>query len=282
MALEIERLSAALGAEVRGLDLSRALEPTDRRAIREAFLAHHLLCFRSPPLTAPALVAVAKHFGTPQLQLIRSRYHPDAPEVSVLDGTYERAEDKPRDLSRVRLSGWHTDDSYFEVPAKATLLHAIAVPETGGETQFCNTRAAYEALGDALRRRIDGLCATHKYDTVRAGARAPALTATEASETPDVVHPLVRTHEDTGRKAIYFNPNRTDAVCGLDRAESDALLDRLHAQMTEARFRYDHAWRVGDILLWDNRCLVHSVNVDYPVGQKRLNHRILLKGTRPV
>ncbi|MCY4502357.1 MAG: TauD/TfdA family dioxygenase, partial [Alphaproteobacteria bacterium] len=99
---------------------------------------------------------------------------------------------------------------------------------------------------------------------------------------PDVLHPLARTHEDTGRKAIYFNPNRTDRVVGLERAESDALLDGLYAHMTADRFRYDHSWRLGDILLWDNRCLLHSVNTDFPVGEERRHQRVLLKGTKPV
>ena len=122
----------------------------------------------------------------------------------------------------------------------------------------------------------------HGYDTARAPARAYARTADEQNETPDVAHPLVRTHEDTGREAIYFNSNRTDRVVGMARADSDALLDAIHDHITQPRYRYDHAWRLGDVLIWDNRCLIHSVNTDYPVGQKRLHQRILLKGMRPV
>jgi taurine dioxygenase len=204
------------------------------------------------------------------------------PEVSILDSTYKTPEDKPDDLAGVRLYGWHTDDSYFEVPAKATLLQALAVPRTGGETRFCNTRKAYEDLSDEQKKRLGRLEAVHGYDTIRAPARAQARSEVEKQETLDVVHPLVRTHEATDRKAFYFNSNRTDSIIGMQRDESDALLDWIHQHITQAQYRYDHSWRIGDILLWDNRCLIHSVNVDFPVGERRLHQRILLKGQRPV
>jgi taurine dioxygenase len=129
---------------------------------------------------------------------------------------------------------------------------------------------------------IEVLIAVHCNDPWRAPAPAPERSEIEKQETPDVVHPLVRTHEDTGRKSIYFNPNRTDAIVGMDRKSSDELLDFLSGHITQPQYRYDHSWRPGDILLWDNRCLVHSVNMDFPVGQHRVHQRILLKGDRPV
>lgn len=282
MALEIQPLSAALGAEVRGLDLAWPLDRVTQGALGQALLDHHLLCIRSAPLSARDFAAVAGSFGEPQMQLIRSRYDAQAPEVSIHVSTYREPADKPDDLSMVRLSGWHTDDSYFAEPAKATLLQSLALPESGGETRFCNTERAYEDLPEAMKRRLDGACAAHRYATGRATAPPVKLTAAEASEVPEVVHPIVRTHEETARKAIFINPNRTDSVVGLERAASDALLDTIEAHMTQPQYRYDHPWRMGDILVWDNRCLVHSVNVDYPVGQERRHQRILLKGTRPV
>ncbi len=285
MGLQIERLSAALGVEVRGLDLGRPLDSAAREALADALLDHHLLCLRTEPLLAPEFATVARYFGEPQMQLIRSRYDPEAPEVSIHVSTYAAPENKPVDLSTVRLSGWHTDDSYFAEPAKGTLLQSLALPESGGETRFCNTRAAYEDLPEDMKRRLHGARAVHRYATERATAPPPPLTDEEegeVSEGPDVTHPIVRTHEETGRKAIFLNPNRTDSVVGLERAESDALLDEIEAHMTQPKYRYDHPWRLGDILVWDNRCLVHSVNVDYPVGQERRHQRILLEGPRPV
>ncbi len=182
----------------------------------------------------------------------------------------------------MRLSGWHTDDSYFEVPAKATMLQSIVIPDSGGQTKFCNMQKAYEDLPSVKKAELEGLKAVHGYDTQRAPGRPKVRTQQEIDETPEVVHPLIRTHEDTGKKTFYFNSNRTDRIVGWDREESDKLLDQVFAQITKRKYQYHHEWRVGDLLLWDNRCLVHAVNVDYPVGQKRLHQRILLKGERPV
>jgi taurine dioxygenase len=280
--LEIKPLSDALGAEVTGLDLSQPLDTETKEKINEAFFKHHLLCCRSEPLEPAEFARVAGYFGKPQLQLLRKRRHGETPEVSILDSTYKSAEDKPDDMRMVRLSGWHTDDSYFAVPAKATMFQSIKIPDSGGETRFCNMRQAYLDLPEETRQRIDGLRAVHSYDTKRAPARAISLTDVEKSETPDVDHPLVRTHEDTGDKTIYFNSNRTDRIVGMDRAESDALLDMIYEHVTQPKYQYHHKWRVGDLLLWDNRCLMHSVNMDFPVGQTRLHQRILLEGSRPV
>ena len=282
MSMQIKSLSGALGAEIVGLDLSRPTEESDTADIKSAFLEHQLLCIRGKQLEPADFARVARYSGEPQAQLKRDQRVEGLPEVSILDSTYKSADDKPDDLVNVRLSGWHTDDSYFAIPAKASMLQGLSLPKTGGETRFCNTRKAYEDLPDAMKARIDGLKAVHSYDTMRAQARAPERTEIEKQETPDVVHPLVRTHEDTGRKAIYFNPNRTDSIVGMDRASSDELLDWLYQHITQPKYRYDHSWRTGDILLWDNRCLVHSVNTDFPVGQARVHQRILLKGTRPV
>ena len=282
MSVEIRPLSEALGAEVRGLDLEQPIAPADVEALREAFLDSHFLCLRSEPINAASFARLARHFGEPQLQLLREFRDGAVPEVSVLRSTYRKPEDKPDDLTPIRLSGWHTDDSYFEVPAKITMLQSLAIPDSGGETRFCNTRKAYDDMPDETKRRLDGLKAVHGYDTQRAPARAHARTGEEENETPDVAHPLVRTHEDTGRKSIYFNSNRTDRVVGMARADSDALLDAIHEHITQPRYRHDHAWQLGDVLIWDNRCLIHSVNTDYPVGQKRLHQRILLRGERPV
>lgn len=280
--LEIKPLSDALGAEVIGLDLSDGLDEATITQLNDAFFEYHLLCFRSAPLTAEAFTTLARHFGHPQLQLLRNRRHNGVPEVSVLESTYKSPEDKPDDLTMVRLSGWHTDDSYFAVPAKATMLQSIEIPDSGGQTKFCNMRKAYDDLAEAQKQRLDGLRAVHSYDTMRAPARAVARTKLEEDETPDVIHPLIRTHEDTGRKAIYFNSNRTDRIVDMERAGSDALLDEIYDHVTQPKYVYEHEWQVGDILLWDNRCLMHAVNVDFPVGQTRLHQRILLEGSVPV
>ena len=281
MTLDIRPLTDALGAEVLGCDFSRPLETGDVDELKRAFLTHHLLCLRGKPLSAQAFRDVARYFGPPHAETTRKHWVDSVPEISRLVSTYKTSEAKPKDPKLNRRSGWHTDHSFKEFPPKATLLHGHEIPSEAGHTRFCNTEKAYEDLPKATKQRLEGLMAVHSYDTLRAAARAVARTAEEIEETPDVVHPLVRTHDETGKKALYFNSNRTDRVVGLERAESDQLLDAIHVHMTQPHYRYDHDWRVGDIVVWDNRCLIHSVNVDYPVGEPRIHLRALIKGERP-
>ena len=282
MRIKIEPLSDALGAKVTNLNLEKEILEADLVLLNQAFLKYHLLCVESNPLSSSSFLKFAAIFGEPQMQLLRHRWDGEKPEVSILESTYKTPDSKPKDLNMVRLSGWHTDDSYFEVLAKATVLQALAIPSSGGQTRFSNTRKAFEEMPETGKSNIVKLVAVHSYDTIRANARAQILTTEETNETKDVEHPLVRTHEDTSLKSIYFNPNRTDRIVGMSRNESDDLLDVIYAWVTKEEFQYHHEWRLGDILLWDNRCLLHSVNVDYPIGEIRKHQRILLKGTRPV
>jgi len=280
--MEITPLCEAVGAEITGVDLTLPLDDETRKRIHEAFLQYHLLCFRSEPISEADFARVSRIFGEPQLQLLRAKRHDETPEVSILNSTYKKPEDKPDDLRLMRLTGWHTDDSYFAEPAKGTLLQSIEIPKSGGQTSFCNMEKAYEDWPEEKKKRADGLMAVHGYDTMRTPARAVKRTAEEKAETPDVVHPLIRTHDETGKKTIYVNTNRTDHIVGMDRAESDALLDEIYEHVTRPEYIYRHEWRVGDLLVWDNRCLMHAVNMDFPVGQTRLHQRILLKGPKPV
>jgi taurine dioxygenase len=282
MPMTIRPLNDAVGVEILDLDLSATLDDSDVSAIQDAFLEHHLLCFRTEPLPRKDFDRLARCFGEPQEQLLRHQRDGDVPTVSILDSTYKTAADKPDDMKQMRLTGWHTDDSYMALPAKATMLQSLQIPDSGGQTGFSNTRKAYDDLTDDVKAHCEGLHAVHEYDTKRAPARAKGLLQVEKDETPDVIHPLIRTNEESGKKAIYLNMNRTDQVEGMSREESDELLDFLTAQMIRPEYHYHHEWRVGDLLLWDNRCLVHSVNMDFPVGQTRLHQRILLKGVKPV
>jgi taurine dioxygenase len=174
--VHIRPLGDALGAEVCGLDFSLDLPTEDAEALCAAFLNHHLLCLRGDPLSPEAFVGVAQTFGEPKLHVLRNRRHETVPQVAFMDSTYARAEDKPVDFSLDRKSGWHTDDSYLEVPAKVSLLQALAIPDSGGQTRFCNTRKAYEDLSEEEKRQIDGLLAVHAYDTERVPARAAKRT----------------------------------------------------------------------------------------------------------
>ncbi|HAA93349.1 MAG TPA: hypothetical protein DCS82_13245 [Rhodospirillaceae bacterium] len=280
MTITVEPLSDAMGAEIKGLDLGAAISEADKRSVVEAFLEHHLLCVPSGVLDPSDFVRFASIFGEVQPQLYRHRFHPDEPLVSVMKS--EMTEQQAAQPDQIRVTGWHTDDSYFPTPCKATLLQAIELPESGGATRFCNLRAAYDDLDETTKEELDGLHAVHCYDTPRAAARAKDRTQVEQSETEKpATHPIVCTHPDTGRKSLYLNFNRVDRVEELDQKGSDALLDRLFVHIDQPRFHYHHAWRRGDILMWDNRCTMHAAVPDYAPGVMRLHHRILLRGTAP-
>ncbi len=281
MLLHTTPLDSALGIEITGFDPALPIDGLHAATLEAALRDHHLVCLRCTPLAPIGFVQLARVFGEPQLQLLRDARDANVPEVSVFDSTYQSADAKPADLKLDRRSGWHTDDSYFVRPAKITLLQALAIPDSGGETRFCNAQAAYEDLSAADKAAYANLHAIHSYDTPRAPARAQARKPEEEADTPDVEHPLIRTHDVTGAKAIYFNSNRTDRIVGMDRRDSDDLLDRIHAHMTQPQYQYHHRWRRGDILIWDNRSVTHSVNMDFPVGQRRLHQRILLRGGVP-
>ncbi len=277
---QITPCAGPLGARIEGLDRSRAGEP-DTAALLNRALAEHLLVVVPGERMAPAeTLAFARAFGTPQRQLLRYKRSGEVPDVSIMVSTLMA--DGSTDKTAIRAEDWHTDDSYFAVPAKATLLHAIEIPSRGGATWFCNMHSVYEALPETTRRRIDGLKAIHGYDTIRARNRPSPRTPEEIAETPDVEHPLVRTHPETGRKALYLNPNRLDRIVGLERAESDALLDELTEEARQPRHHFGHAWTPGDIVIWDNRATMHRVVIDYPEGEPRIMQRVLIEGEKPV
>jgi len=279
--MKIKPLSDALGAEVIGLNYTKPLKPHEITTLKSNFLDYHLLCLRSKPLTPKQFYQLASLFGTPFTETSRFQWNENIPQISRLDSSYKTKDSKPKTPKDSRLSGWHTDHSFKKFPPKATLLHSHQVPSKAGQTRFCNTEKSYQDLPEKIKLRLNGLKAVHSYDTIRAPARPPQRTPEEIAETPDIEHPLVRVHDETGNRALYFNAGRTDRIVGLERKESDLLLDEIHEHITQKKYRYDHNWSVGDVIIWDNRCLVHSVNVDYPVGESRIHLRTLLKGKRP-
>lgn len=278
--IRIVPTGGALGARVEGFDRTRPCDDETRAALNRAFLDHQLLILPGAPMTPAQMRDLSAIFGEVVPQLLRYKRVGELPEVSRMESTLKP--DGGTDKTAIRAECWHSDDSYMERPAKGTVLHALEIPSRGGMTWFCNMYAVYEALPEATRRQLDSMKAVHAYDTPRALNRPSARTPQEIAETPDVVHPLVRTHPQTGRKALYLNFNRLDRIVGLSRTESDALLDALQALAELPRFHFGHRWTVGDAIVWDNRCLMHRVDVDYPAGEPRIMLRTLLRGDRPV
>ena len=277
---EIVPCKGPLGARIEGLDRGRAGEPEIAALLKRALAEHLLVVVPGERMAPDETLAFARAFGTPRTQLLRYKHSGGVPEVSIMVSTLMA--DGTTDKTAIRAEDWHTDDSYFAVPAKATLLHGIEIPSHGGSTWFCNMHSVYEALPERLQRRIDGMRAIHGYDTPRARNRPSARTPQEIAETPDVEHPLVRTHPETGRKALYLNPNRLDRIVGLERAESDALLDELADEARRPRHHFGHVWTAGDIVIWDNRATMHRVVIDYPMGEARVMQRVLIEGEKPV
>ena len=276
---QVVPLKAALGARVEGLKHADAAEPEVAALLNKALGEHLLVVVPGESMTPAEMRDFASAFGMPRAQLLRYKRSGDVPEVSVMVSTLMA--DGTTDKTALRSEDWHTDDSYMAVPAKATLLHSIEIPSKGGTTWFCNMHSVYEALPEATRRKIDGRRAVHAYDTARARNRPSARTVQEIAETPDVEHPLVRTHPETGRKALYLNFNRLDRIVGMERAESDAVLDELAAEARKPKHHFGHAWKVGDCVIWDNRATMHRVDVDYPMGEKRIMRRVLIEGDKP-
>lgn len=279
-ALALRRLGDCLGIAAEGIDLNRRIDGATRESLRRALLEGLVLCIRNQTLSPEAYLAAMRALGTPMRQMRLASRHPDVAEIMILS-----SEDRDDDGDGRRLvvgAHWHSDDSYKAVPCALTALYGVTVPESGGDTQFVNMYAAYDDLPEAMKRHIAHLRVAHTYDSSRKGTRIAKLRPEEAETVPAVTHPLVRTHPETGRPALYMNPNRMEAVAGLARAESDALLDELTRHAIEEKYQYRHKWRRGDVLIWDNRCIMHKANADYPEGERRLMHRIIIEGTLPV
>jgi taurine dioxygenase len=279
MALTLSVLGGHMAVAASGIDLASQADTATVATLRRALLDHLVLCIRGQALSPMAYREAMRALGDLLPQTRISSQHPQVPEIMILSSADR---DSLGDGGRLVVGAhWHTDDSYKAVPCSLTMLYGVAVPETGGDTQFTNMYAAYDGLDAATKARIAGLKAIHQYDSSRKGTRIATLTASETAGLPAVTHPLVRTHPETGRRALYLNPNRMEAIVGLDRAASDELLDTLIAHAIQPRYQYRHRWQTGDILIWDNRCTMHKANADYPEGATRLMHRIIVAGTAP-
>ncbi|MBV8889572.1 MAG: TauD/TfdA family dioxygenase [Alphaproteobacteria bacterium] len=264
-----QRLTPAGGVVFAGADLSRPLSPALKDALVAAFLAHHIVIFRDQSLTREQQFAFAAGFGEVEAHGAHrgeSKRYAVAHVLSNLDRngcpTFRN--------SRAANYHWHTDKPYQPAPPLLTMLHAIELPPSGGDTEFANTALAYAALPARTKQRIAGL---------RVGFR-PAF-ETGPGRRPGVDHPLVRTHPDTGRPALYLG-NHAAHLLGLSEAEGAALLAELLAHATQPDFVYVHRWRPGDLVMWDNRCLLHRAVANYRLGKdRRIMHRSVVKGTVP-
>lgn len=276
--MQITPLTSHTGAEIRGLDLARPVFDETRAALNQAFLRHGVLVIRDQHLQPRQMVAAVELFGTIFRQHNTRFALPECPEIHTISNQ-DRFPDGTRYIPG---EGWHTDHSNDARPPKATVLHAVTLPDRGGDTQFANMAEAYDALPEAIRTRIGGLLAIHVYQSSHSARKLMSLSDANKERIPNaVLHPVVRTHPETGRKAIYINPIRIEGILGLDHKEALPLLERLLEHATADRFQYRHIWQPGDLVIWDNRCLLHKANGDYDMDQTRYLYRVMLQGDVP-
>lgn len=280
--MQVSPLSSLFGVAVRGINLSRNLSDEEFDVIHRLFVDNKLVCFKDQQLSAAEQLAFSKRFGSLEVHLLSQYNHPDHPEIFRLSNRVVNGQ--PMGIADGG-SYWHSDLAFQQHPAKATMLNAIEIPAEGGDTLFVDMEAAYAALSDEWKQRLNGLRAVHRYRRKAAADQTTRVELTEAQkqQTPDVDHPLVRTNPDTGRKAIFAHPGMTAEVVGKSAAESDEILNFLFAHTVQAQFRYDFSWSAGDVVMWDNRSTMHSATTrDLPSGQYRSLYRTTIRGERPV
>ena len=285
MTLSIRNLDAALGAEVAGIDVSRPLSQGDIDAIDTAWSERLVVVFHDQELSDPQLIAFSKNFGEldpPGPNPYGQPFLKDHPELNVISNVVENG--KPIGNLGDGEAVWHADMTYVEVPPKAAMLHALEVPppEAGGNTYFANMFAAYETLPADLKKAVAGKVAVHDASRNSAGMlRKGYKEVTDVRETVGARHPLVRTDAKTGRKALFLGRRPNGYVLGMEVADSEALLDALWAHATQPRFAMCHAWRVGDLLMWNNLSVLHRRDPFDP-KTRRVMHRSQIKGSERI
>lgn len=279
---EIRPLAGSFAAEVRGLDLARPLAPADFARLHRAHLAHHVVVFRDQRITPAQQVAFSRRFGPLQIHVQKKFQLAGHPEVLIVSNIKENGE--PIGLGDAG-HFWHSDLSYKEKPSLGSLLHAQVLPAEGGDTLFADQHAAHDALPQALQERLSVLHAEHsylaKYEELRARSPwRPALTAAQLEEVRPVVHPVVRTHPETGRKALFVSEHFTTRIVELPEDESQALLAELFAASTQPAFLYRHRWQPHDLVFWDNRSVLHLA-AGTPDHLPRKLYRTTIEGDAP-
>ena len=275
LAFMVEPLSPVLGAAVTGLDLRQKLDDQTKRTVYDAFVRYHVLCFRDQHLDPDQQIAFTEQFGTLERHMARNRGTGN-PLVHIVSNL--GADGKPS--GKVGSTGWHSDKSFRPEPSLATILHAQIMPPEGGETCFANMIAAYDALPAEEKAGLDSVRIVHSWEQSRARLGLQA-TPEEIADAPPLTHPLVRTIPETGQKALFMGEHAS-YVDGRPMEEGRALLDALTAHAIEERFVYRHKWRAGDMLMWDNRCLLHRANPNFDVARfPRVLHRTCLRGAAP-
>ena len=273
--MKVTPLSPSMGATIEGIDLSGGISAAQARELRAIWLEYQVIVIRGQTLTPAVQIEIAKAFGEPD----------HYPFLKGLEGYSEitpvlKREDEARNFGGL----WHTDTIYQPTPPMATMLYALELPPIGGDTLFANQYLAYEQLSDGLKQALKSLKLVSRSNNKDAAeTRAARIKESGVKLNSDNLsgcHPVIRTHPETGRKSLYVSPGHSGYFEGWNEAESAALLSYLHNHQIAEEFRCRHVWQLGDLALWDNRCVLHYPVNDYH-GHRRLLHRITLKGDIP-
>ena len=278
MTITTRPLTRTFGAEVSGVDLASPLDAATAKTLRELWLKHDLLLFRDQKLDEAQQVAFSRHFGPLEIHLRREYLSPENPEILYVSNV--KKDGRPIGILSDTEVGWHYDQIYLPRPAVGSMLYSVIIPPDRGATSFADMTAAYEALPAATKARIEGRKAVQSYEAFNRSYSVPTNDE-QRKKTPDIEHPLVRTHPTTGRKALYICPGMTIRIAGLPEAESAELLAELFAWSVRPEFVYTHTWRLGDALMWDNACTMHR-REPFDSAQQRLMKRTTILADQAV
>ena len=279
--MKISKIKEHVGAEVSGVDLRQPITDDDFQAIHDALIENTALVIRDQDFTAAQFAAAAGLFGELMEDQDRRFLADGVPLISTLSNRHLDSQGKQAKIPKN--ATWHTDHTNQERPPKFTSLYPVALPDTGGGTSVCNMRAAYEALPEELRQRITGMeTANTLVSSARTGvANQDIVREQKQAEGGPMIQPLVRTHPDNGSKAIWFHTGKTECILGMEPQETQDFLAELLEATIKPEFTYTHEWRLGDMLLVDNRSAMHRAGFDYDEGQHRMLYRALVRGDRP-
>ena len=277
--MQVTRLTPHIGAEVTGIDLREPIDAETRGRLNAAVVEHVALVVRVQDFTPEQYLAAVTLFGEPMEQHFTQYALPGCPLVHEVSNRH-----KDKSGKRVKHgAGWHTDHTNHVRPPKYTCLYAVELPSSGGDTAVVNMRAGYEALPDATKQKIQGMKTVNVFQGSASARYSGQSADAQAERKPEpVLQPLVRTHPDNGKKALYFHPVKAENIVGMGAEESQALLADLLERSVRPEFIYRHKWRKGDMLLWDNRAAMHHAYFDYDPEEYRLLYRVLVRGEVPI
>ena len=278
--LEIKKLTPTIGAEVLGVDV-RNLDDQTFGKIYQAFLDNIVLVIRGQDkLEIEEYLRHSERFGRVKPHIVARQRHPEYPNLMLLDNYVadQRAEsqDKFKEVLKTRGEGWHTDLSYEKVPAKATQLYPIVLPSSGGgDTQFANCYAAYDALPDRLKKKVEHLSGNYIYG---GKAKRPTLAFLDEADKQrkPVIHSVLKVHPETGRRSLYLDPRKVLNFNAMDEQEGADLIEELTGYLIQPGYTYQHQWQMGDIVIWDNRCAMHAAVGNYTPGERRQLWRVTI------